>query len=104
MKNQAVFFFCLVFLAHTGESMRYRLINELEVAASANDVWALFASNDAPKLLVQLLPGVFERIEILEGDGGEGSILRIVYPAAYPKAINNKRPKQGKHETQCGSD
>ncbi|KAI3853315.1 hypothetical protein MKX03_021869 [Papaver bracteatum] len=68
--------------------MRYRLVNELEVAASANDVWALFASNDAPKLFVQLLPGVFERIEILEGDGGEGSILRIVYPAGSVPLTN----------------
>ncbi|KAI3939241.1 hypothetical protein MKX01_002109 [Papaver californicum] len=83
MKNQVAFFIGLLFLVYTGESMRYRLISELVVAASANEVWAFFASNDAPKLFMQLLPGVFERIEILEGDAGVGSILLIVNPAGY---------------------
>ncbi|KAI3853316.1 hypothetical protein MKX03_021871 [Papaver bracteatum] len=110
MKNQVVFFFCVFFLAHTGESMRYRLINELEVAASANDVWAPFASNDSPKFFQQRLPGVFEKIEILEGDGGEGSILRIVYhPGSVPLTnlekfvtIDNRRRLKQVLQTEGG--
>ncbi|KAI3977888.1 hypothetical protein MKX01_036728 [Papaver californicum] len=92
MKSQIVFSIFLLFLASintsyaTGESLnctlinelgvaagaslRYTLINDLNVAgASANEIWALF-----------ILPGVFEKIEILRGNGGVGSLLRIVYP------------------------
>ncbi|MCL7037826.1 hypothetical protein MKW94_001784 [Papaver nudicaule] len=91
MKNQVVLFICLLFLVHTGESLKYTLIGELEVAASASEVWAFFASNDAPKMFVQLLPGLFERIEILEGDGGVGSVLRIVYPAGSVPLTNKEK-------------
>ncbi|KAI3960983.1 hypothetical protein MKW92_015989 [Papaver armeniacum] len=88
MKNQVVLFICLLFSVHTGEPLKYTLIGELEVATPANDVWAFFASNNAPRMFVQLLPGVFERIEILEGNGGVGSVLRVVYPAGSVPLTN----------------
>ncbi|KAI3927699.1 hypothetical protein MKW92_004827 [Papaver armeniacum] len=47
--------------------MRYELINEMKVNASANNIWAVYSSPDLPKLIVKLLPGVFERIDYVEG-------------------------------------
>ncbi|KAI3939242.1 hypothetical protein MKX01_002110 [Papaver californicum] len=97
MKNQVVFFICLLFLVNTGESLKYTLVGELEVAASANDVWAFFASNDAPKLFVQRLPGVFERIETLEGDGGGSVSSRSVPLTNLEKFVttdNQRRLKE----------
>ncbi|OVA02898.1 hypothetical protein BVC80_9095g97 [Macleaya cordata] len=61
--------------------MRYELINEFEVVgASADDVWAVYSSPNLPKLIVELLPGVFERIDVVEGDGHVGTVLHLVYP------------------------
>ncbi|OVA11622.1 Bet v I domain [Macleaya cordata] len=63
------------------KTIRYELINEFEVVgASAKEIWAVYSSHNLPKLIVQLLPGMFERIDIVEGDGGLGTVLRLVYP------------------------
>ncbi|OVA02901.1 Bet v I domain [Macleaya cordata] len=62
--------------------MRYELINEFDVAgASANDIWAVYSSPDLPRLIVELLPSVFQRIDVVEGDGRLGTVLHVVYPA-----------------------
>ncbi|OVA02902.1 Bet v I domain [Macleaya cordata] len=84
--------------------MRYELINEFDVAgASADDIWAVYSSPDLPKLVVQLLPTVFERIDVVEGDGGLGTILHLVYPPGskpltykekFVTIDNRKRPKE----------
>ncbi|KAI3937876.1 hypothetical protein MKW92_033773 [Papaver armeniacum] len=60
--------------------MRYELINEFDVGASADDVWAVYSSPDLPRLIVELLPGVFEKIDVVEGNGGLGTVLHLVYP------------------------
>ncbi|KAI3965764.1 hypothetical protein MKX01_010721 [Papaver californicum] len=60
--------------------MRYELINEFDVNASADEVWKVYSSHNLPKLIVDLLPGTFERIDFVEGNGGVGTVLRIVYP------------------------
>ncbi|XP_026450911.1 S-norcoclaurine synthase 2-like [Papaver somniferum] len=79
--------------------MRYEFINEMKVNASANDIWAVYSSPDLPKLIVRILPGVFERIDYVEGKGGVGTILHLVYPSGsvpltYKEkfiTINNRR-------------
>ncbi|MCL7026741.1 hypothetical protein MKW94_006420 [Papaver nudicaule] len=60
--------------------MRYELINEMRVNASASDIWAVYSSHDLPKLVVRLLPSAIESIDYIEGNGGVGSILRLVFP------------------------
>ncbi|OVA02899.1 Bet v I domain [Macleaya cordata] len=60
--------------------MRYELINKFDVAAPADAIWAVYSSPTLPKLVVELLPGVFDRIEIVQGDGRLGTVLHLVYP------------------------
>ncbi|KAK9144284.1 hypothetical protein Sjap_004187 [Stephania japonica] len=60
--------------------IRKELKHELPVAASAKEIWGVYSSPDLPKLIVKLLPSVFEKIEIIEGDGGVGTVLRLTYP------------------------
>ncbi|KAI3832341.1 hypothetical protein MKX03_034658 [Papaver bracteatum] len=83
--------------------MRYKLINEFDVNASAVDVWEVYSSPNLPKLIVDLLPGTFERIDIVEGNGGVGTVLRLVFPPGtvpltYKEKIvtidNSKRLKE----------
>ncbi|KAI3907172.1 hypothetical protein MKW92_010401 [Papaver armeniacum] len=93
MKYLIVFSILLLFSSiYSAESLKYKLISELDVeGASADEIWALFASNDAPKIFQQLLPGVFEKIEVLEGNGGVGSVLRITYPEGSLPLTNKEK-------------
>ncbi|KAK9144288.1 hypothetical protein Sjap_004191 [Stephania japonica] len=58
--------------------MRGHVTNELDVDLPADDVWAVYRSPDLPKLIVELQPGVFEKLDIVEGDGGVGTVLHII--------------------------
>ncbi|KAI3860075.1 hypothetical protein MKW92_028025 [Papaver armeniacum] len=69
----------------------YKLIAELEVAASADDVWGVIGAKDAPQFFMNALPGMFEKIEILEGDGGVGTVLLIVYPEGSVPLTNEEK-------------
>ncbi|KAF9595526.1 hypothetical protein IFM89_000614 [Coptis chinensis] len=56
------------------------LYHELEVAASADEVWSVEGSPELGLHLPDLLPaGIFAKFEIT-GDGGEGSILDMTFP------------------------
>ncbi|KAI3868438.1 hypothetical protein MKW92_001631 [Papaver armeniacum] len=57
--------------------VKYMLSSELEVAAPAEFVWAVFSSKEVPKLVPKLLPSAFEKVEILEGDDGLGTVIDI---------------------------
>ncbi|KAI3845148.1 hypothetical protein MKX03_019815 [Papaver bracteatum] len=63
--------------------VKYMLSSELEVAAPAEFVWAVFSSKEVPKLVPKLLPNAFEKVEILEGDGGLGTVIDIVFPQGH---------------------
>ncbi|KAI3849567.1 hypothetical protein MKW92_035490 [Papaver armeniacum] len=81
MKSDLLFVvFSFLFMLRKGNSMTYELINEIKVNASANDIWAVYSSPDLPKLINKFLPGATERIDYVKGNGGVGTILRIVFP------------------------
>ncbi|KAI3977822.1 hypothetical protein MKX01_036662 [Papaver californicum] len=81
MKSGPVFvILSFLFLIGKGNSMTYELINEMKVNVSANDIWEVYSSPDLPKIIVKLLPTVFKRIDYVKGNGGVGTIIRLVYP------------------------
>ncbi|KAI3911562.1 hypothetical protein MKW92_048773 [Papaver armeniacum] len=58
--------------------MRSHVTNEMDVGgASADEIWAVYGSKDLPMLIITLQPGVFDKIDYVEGDGGQGTILHI---------------------------
>ncbi|XP_026440290.1 S-norcoclaurine synthase 2-like [Papaver somniferum] len=66
--------------------MRGHVTNEMDVVgASADEIWAVYGSKDLPKLIITLAPGVFEKIDYIEGDGGQGTILHIVMAQGIPE-------------------
>ncbi|KAK9109113.1 hypothetical protein Sjap_017173 [Stephania japonica] len=66
--------------------IKKELKHHLEVPVSADEIWAVYSSPDLAKhLLEQLLPGVFEKVKILEGDGGVGTVLLLKFPQACDK-------------------
>ncbi|KAF9607134.1 hypothetical protein IFM89_032356 [Coptis chinensis] len=52
--------------------------SELEVDLPAEEIWAVYSSPDLPRLILDLLPTRFQSIDVLEGDGTQGTILHIV--------------------------
>ncbi|KAI3887237.1 hypothetical protein MKX03_023447 [Papaver bracteatum] len=90
MKYEIVFmvFGCLLLIGK-GSSMKYTLINEMHVAASAQDVWAAYGSPGFPMLVAKLVPSV--KIDIIQGNGGVGSVLDVVFPpGSVPLTLKEK--------------
>ncbi|KAK9144289.1 hypothetical protein Sjap_004192 [Stephania japonica] len=65
--------------------MRGNLSTELVVGASAHEIWSAISSPKTPNLILTLLPNLFEKIEIVKGDGGPGSILHVVLSQGSPE-------------------
>ncbi|KAI3898891.1 hypothetical protein MKW92_031907 [Papaver armeniacum] len=61
--------------------VRKEVTYETEVPSSADSVWDVYSSPDIPRLLRDvLLPGVFEKLHVIEGNGGVGTVLDIAFP------------------------
>ncbi|KAF8379049.1 hypothetical protein HHK36_028476 [Tetracentron sinense] len=70
---------------HRKKKMRGRVASELQVGVPADDVWAVYSSPELPRLVVNLTPGVYQKIDIVEGDGGVGTVLDIVLTPVNPE-------------------
>nr|ACJ76785.1 S-norcoclaurine synthase 1 [Argemone mexicana] len=72
--------------------IRKEVTYELEVPTSADSIWAVYSSPNIPTLLRDvLLPGVFEKLDVIEGNGGVGTVLDIVFPpGAVPRCYKEK--------------
>ncbi|KAL5721650.1 hypothetical protein ACHQM5_005270 [Ranunculus cassubicifolius] len=57
--------------------MKAAVWSELEVDLSAEEMWAVYSSPDLPRLIVELMPTYFERIDYVEGDGNQGTVIGI---------------------------
>lgn len=51
------------------------LFHELELKASADQVWGIYSSPNVFKLAEEQLPHIVQKIEVLEGDGNTGTII-----------------------------
>ncbi|KAI3996839.1 hypothetical protein MKX01_021115 [Papaver californicum] len=68
---------------------------DVEVPTSADSIWAVYSTPDIPRLLRDvLLPGVFEKLDVIEGDGGVGTVLDIVFPPEICDINHEKRLKE----------
>ncbi|KAK9095525.1 hypothetical protein Scep_026994 [Stephania cephalantha] len=65
--------------------MRGHVTNELDVDLPADEIWAIYRSPEFPKLILGMLPpGVLEKLEVVEGDGGAGCVLHIILAPGFP--------------------
>ncbi|PIA26972.1 hypothetical protein AQUCO_08400025v1 [Aquilegia coerulea] len=60
--------------------MEGHLSHELEVNVPANEVWEVYRGLELGRLVTELLPNLIEKVELVEGDGGVGTILNVVFP------------------------
>lgn len=60
--------------------MHGEISHELEVKVPASEVWEVYGTIKLANLLAKLLPAYVQKVEILVGDGGVGTILKITFP------------------------
>lgn len=56
-----------------------QLEHELELHVPASEAWDLFGALEIGKLVAQELPELFQKVELTEGDGGVGTILKLTF-------------------------
>ncbi|XP_038901967.1 norbelladine synthase-like [Benincasa hispida] len=80
-----------------------QLRHETGIQAPATVVWQLFGSLELGRLVEKRLSNLFEKIEVVEGDGGEGTVLNLIfapglgmpsYKEKFTKIDNENRIKE----------
>ncbi|KAF8380725.1 hypothetical protein HHK36_028215 [Tetracentron sinense] len=66
------------------EKMHGKVSHEKEVGVPASIVWDLYGTLKLGKLVDEMLPNVLDKVEVLEGDGGVGTVLKLTYPPGNP--------------------
>nr|XP_009599128.1 S-norcoclaurine synthase 1-like [Nicotiana tomentosiformis] len=57
---------------------------QVEINAPAIEVWNLYSTLQFAKFVVEKLPHIAEKVELIEGNGGLGSILLVSTPGNAP--------------------
>ncbi|XP_020215444.1 S-norcoclaurine synthase 2 [Cajanus cajan] len=78
--------------------------HELELHVPAREAWDLFGGLEIGKLVGRELPELFQKVELIEGDGGLGTVLKLTFAQGVPgpsgykekftKIDNEKRIKE----------
>lgn len=57
--------------------------HELELHVPASEAWDLFGALRIGKLVEEEMPEMFQKVEITEGDGGVGTVLKLTFAPGY---------------------
>uniref|UniRef100_A0A9I9DPY1 Bet v I/Major latex protein domain-containing protein n=1 Tax=Cucumis melo TaxID=3656 RepID=A0A9I9DPY1_CUCME len=80
-----------------------QLRHETVIDVPANVAWQLFGGLELGRIVGEQLPNLFEKIELVEGDGGEGTIFNLIfapglgfsnYKEKFTKIDNDNRIKE----------
>ncbi|XP_031285906.1 S-norcoclaurine synthase 2-like [Pistacia vera] len=66
--------------------MKGQLSAETVVGATASSVWEVYKGLELGRLVDRLLPDVLGKVEVIEGDGGVGTIVKLTFPKGTPGA------------------
>ncbi|XP_054813920.1 norbelladine synthase-like [Prosopis cineraria] len=59
--------------------MSGHLEHELELGVPVTEAWDLFGSLQFGELLGKDMPSLFQKVEVVEGDGGVGTVLKLTF-------------------------
>jgi hypothetical protein len=59
--------------------MKGTLTHELEVCLPADELWEVFSALRLKEMIVELMPNLVEKFEVLQGDGGVGTVVRLAF-------------------------
>ncbi|XP_031247312.1 S-norcoclaurine synthase 2-like [Pistacia vera] len=66
--------------------MKGQLSAETTVGVAASAVWEVYKGLELGRLVDKLLPDVLGKVEVTEGDGGVGTIVKLTFPPGTPGA------------------
>ncbi|KAK2970315.1 hypothetical protein RJ640_017046, partial [Escallonia rubra] len=52
---------------------------EIEVNVPASKAWEVYSTVELTKMAAEGLPDIFEKIEVVKGDGGVGTVLKLTF-------------------------
>ncbi|KAM7499880.1 hypothetical protein LguiA_024294 [Lonicera macranthoides] len=58
--------------------------DEIEVKVGAREAWKLYATLQLAKVAEEQLPHLLQKIDVLEGDGAPGTVLKLTFPPGTP--------------------
>lgn len=70
--------------------MEGSLCHEFETDLPAADVWEVYGGLLLGQLMPQLLPDLLSKVELVDGDGGVGTVLRLTFPPGTPGLVSYK--------------
>lgn len=72
-----------------------QLEHELEMHVPASEAWDLFGTLAIGKVVEEQMPERFQKVELIEGDGGVGSILKLTFTPGLlgPASLKEKFTK-----------
>ncbi|XP_055823336.1 norbelladine synthase-like [Solanum dulcamara] len=56
----------------------------IQINVPASEVWNLYGTFKMANFLVKKLPHIVEKVELIEGNGGAGSLLKVSLPGNAP--------------------
>ncbi|XP_006343670.1 S-norcoclaurine synthase 2-like [Solanum tuberosum] len=64
--------------------MKGTISDEIEVNVPANVAWELYGTLHLSRFIVQELPTLLNKVDVIEGDGSTGTVLKITFPEGTP--------------------
>ncbi|KAL5568270.1 hypothetical protein UlMin_024845 [Ulmus minor] len=77
-----------------------KLSHELEVNAPAGDVWAVFDGLKVAKLIEENLTQFIQKVDVLQGDGGVGTIVCLKFVPALGYSDSKEKITKIDHENR----
>nr|AFK48011.1 unknown [Lotus japonicus] len=67
-----------------------KLEHELEMHVPASEVWDLFGTLRIGQFVEQEMTELFQKVELIEGDGGVGTVLKLTFAPGIPGPTSYK--------------
>ncbi|KAL1550616.1 norbelladine synthase-like [Salvia divinorum] len=67
--------------------------DEKTVDVPAAEAWNLYSTLQLAKVVEEALPGLISRIDVIQGDGGAGTILELVFPPGLEGGLKSYKEK-----------
>ncbi|KAH7687304.1 (S)-norcoclaurine synthase protein [Dioscorea alata] len=72
--------------------MKGEVVHELEICLSAEEIWMIYRTLQLSELVVKLLPNIIHKVEVVEGDGGVGTVI-IVHFSSEMSPVQSLKEK-----------
>jgi hypothetical protein len=59
--------------------------NEVEVNVAASEAWEIYGTLRLAKVVEEAHSGLYEKVEVIEGDGGIGTVLKVTFSTGITK-------------------